>query len=108
MVFNPDDPHDGHSATEAGFTYRMVHIGPELVMDALRDLSGRRAASPLFAEPVIDDPSLAASLRALSTALFRDGGATALRRRAALPQSWPRPRRMPITAPNVASTEKPP
>jgi len=23
MAFNPDDPHDGHAAGEAGFTYRM-------------------------------------------------------------------------------------
>jgi hypothetical protein len=29
MTFNPDDPHDGHAAGEAGFTYRMVHIWPE-------------------------------------------------------------------------------
>ena len=29
MAFNPDDPHDGHAATDGGFTYRMVHIWPE-------------------------------------------------------------------------------
>ena len=31
MAFNPDEPHDGHAATEHGFTYRIVHIGPQLV-----------------------------------------------------------------------------
>lgn len=67
MAFNPDDPHDGHAATELGFTYRMVHIGPELV-------PGR----PLFAEPVVDDAVLAGALRALHGALL--GGAAALKR----------------------------
>jgi AraC-like DNA-binding protein len=64
MAFNPDDPHDGHSATELGFTYRMVHIGPELV-------PGR----PLFAEPVVDDPVLAGALRALHGALLANAPA---------------------------------
>ena len=31
MTFNPDDPHDGHAVTEAGFTYRMIHVGPDLL-----------------------------------------------------------------------------
>ena len=35
MAFNPDDPHDGHAGDELGFTYRMVHIGPDLVADVL-------------------------------------------------------------------------
>src|SRR3982074_2965203 len=35
MAFNPEDPHDGHAATEVGFTYRMVHLGSELVADVL-------------------------------------------------------------------------
>lgn len=41
IAFNPDDPHDGHAADELGFTYRMVHIGPELVADVLADITGR-------------------------------------------------------------------
>ena len=28
MAFNPDDPHDGRSATGHGFSYRMIHAGP--------------------------------------------------------------------------------
>ncbi len=31
MAFNPDDPHDGYPANESGFTYRIVHIGTEVV-----------------------------------------------------------------------------
>ena len=78
MAFNPDDPHDGHASDEAGFTYRMIHVGPELVTGVLTDVTGRPACLPLFAEPVIGDPVLARHVRALHRALL--GRATALRR----------------------------
>jgi AraC-like DNA-binding protein len=78
MAFNPDDPHDGHAADGLGFTYRMVHIGPDLVRDVLSDREGRPAGLPLFADPVIDDPLVARRVRALHGALL--GGAPALRR----------------------------
>ena len=41
MAFNPDDPHDGHSATAGGFTYRMVHIGPGLMSEVMADVAER-------------------------------------------------------------------
>jgi AraC-like DNA-binding protein len=82
MAFNPDDPHDGWAADGLPFTYRMVHIGPDLVADLLADAalrSGARPAGlPLFTEPVLTDPVLAASVRRLHHALT--GGAPALRR----------------------------
>ena len=43
MAFNPDDPHDGRATTGQGFSYRMIHIGPELVADVLADIGGRPA-----------------------------------------------------------------
>jgi AraC-like DNA-binding protein len=78
MAFNPDDPHDGQATDGFGFTYRMIHIGPELVSAVLADAAGRPAGLPLFAEPVLSDPVLAARLRRLHVALL--GQATALRR----------------------------
>lgn len=69
MAFNPDDPHTGHAATPHGFTYRMVHIGPELVTDLMADMEGRPIPRPLFADPVLDAPEIAASLRCLHAAL---------------------------------------
>ncbi|MGI5273786.1 AraC family transcriptional regulator [Nonomuraea sp. CA-218870] len=78
MAFNPDDPHDGRAADALGFTYRIVHLGPGLVSEVLGDLAGRPTGLPLFAEPVVYDPALAAALRALHAALL--GGAPALRR----------------------------
>ena len=63
MAFNPDDPHDGHAAGDGGFTYRMVHIGPEF----FASLTG--IPLPLFRSPVIEDPVVAASVRGLHQAL---------------------------------------
>jgi AraC-like DNA-binding protein len=61
MAFNPDDPHDGHTGSPSGFTYRMVHV----------DLGQVRAAQaeagyvglPLFADPVIRDSELVDRIR---------------------------------------------
>jgi AraC-like DNA-binding protein len=69
MTFNPDDPHDGHAAGEAGFTYRMVHIWPEFFAALIGD-----APLPLFGSPVIDDPVVARSLRRLHDALTTPAG----------------------------------
>ncbi|MGW4475749.1 AraC family transcriptional regulator [Nonomuraea sp. NPDC004354] len=78
MAFNPDDPHDGHAADRFGFTYRIIHIGPEVVADALEDSTGSRLGLPLFTAPVLEDPVLAHTLHALHRALL--GGASTLRR----------------------------
>ncbi|WP_309237551.1 AraC family transcriptional regulator [Actinomadura sp. BRA 177] len=78
IAFNPDDPHDGHAADELGFTYRIVHIGPELVSDVLADIADRPAWLPLFDSPVLNDPVLARNLRGLHAALL--GTATTLAR----------------------------
>lgn len=78
MAFNPDDPHDGHAGGPEGFTYRMIHIGPELVQDLLSDIAGSPAGLPLFADPVVSDAALAHKLRALHRALANQ--APALRR----------------------------
>lgn len=70
MTFNPDDPHDGRAADALGFTYRMVHLGPDLVAEVLDDLGGRQAGLPLFAEPVVQAQPLAHAVRALHRAMM--------------------------------------
>jgi hypothetical protein len=70
MTFNPDDPHDGHPSGPAGFTYRMLHLPPELVGDVLADAGG--GGLPLFAAPVAQDEALASRLRRVH-ALLLDG-----------------------------------
>ncbi len=72
MAFNPDDPHDGWSASPGGFTYRMVHIGPSLVAGVLADIGATPGALPLFAEPVLADHVLARSVGRLHESLTDD------------------------------------
>jgi len=74
MAFNPDEPHDGHAAVEDGFTYRIVHIGPDVVTDVLSDAAAAPVGLPLFVEPVLHDPVLADALRCLHTALRERSG----------------------------------
>jgi AraC-like DNA-binding protein len=78
MAFNPEDPHDGHAATGQGFTYRMIHVGPEFLADLLADVTGRPASLPLFASPVLDDAAAARAVYGLHAALT--GGAGPLER----------------------------
>jgi AraC-like DNA-binding protein len=74
MTFNPDDPHDGHAVTEDGFTYRMIHVGPDLLAAVMSDVAGRRAGLPLFPVPVADDRLLADRLRRLHRAVSGQAG----------------------------------
>jgi AraC-like DNA-binding protein len=77
MAFNPDEPHDGRTATEHGFTYRIVHIGPALVADVLSDKAGRSTGLPLFTDPVLIDPVLANAVGRLHRSLLGDASALA-------------------------------
>jgi AraC-like DNA-binding protein len=76
MTFNPDDPHDGHAASDGGFTYRMVHVWPEFFAGLLGEGSGAEISArplPLFRDPLIDDPAAAAALRRLFGAIRGPG-----------------------------------
>jgi len=72
MTFNPDDPHDGHNDGPAGFTYRMLHLPPELIADVLADARGGPGGLPLFTAPVVEDDPLARRLWRVH-ALLLDG-----------------------------------
>ncbi len=50
-VLHPDELHDGHAGTEAGFGYRLLYVEPALIFDAVRLLSGQRASFRLCATP---------------------------------------------------------
>jgi AraC-like DNA-binding protein len=69
MAFNPDDPHDGHAGSPTGFTYRMVHIDPGQVRDALAE-AGCGDGLPLFPEPVIHDRELVTLVRRTADAVL--------------------------------------
>jgi AraC-like DNA-binding protein len=77
MVFNPDEPHDGHAGIPEGFTYRMLYLQPDRVQRVLADArDGRPAALPFSRAPLIRDRVLARLVRALHEAL--GGGASRL------------------------------
>ena len=74
MAFNPDDPHDGHAATGNGFTYRMIHMAPDLLTDLFADLTGAANSGMAGGAPVIADPGLAGAVRRLHQSLTGPAG----------------------------------
>jgi AraC-like DNA-binding protein len=64
VVLHPDEPHDGHAGTDAGFRYRMLYVPPARLQEALGG-----SALPFVAGGVSTDPRLAAATRALLAGL---------------------------------------
>jgi len=60
IVLHPDEVHDGHAGTEAGFHYRMVYLEPALLQQALGG-----AALPFIEGGISADPRLYAATEAL-------------------------------------------
>ncbi len=48
-ILHPDETHDGRAGTDEGFSYRIVHIDPRLVQEALRG-----NPLPFVGHPVVD------------------------------------------------------
>lgn len=61
----PGEVHNGHSVTEAGWTYRMFYLDPKLLQQAATEVAGRPAELPFFQAGVIHDNELAQSIRHL-------------------------------------------
>ncbi len=64
VVLHPDEPHDGHAGTEAGFGYRQLYVAPAVIAEAARALCGRACALPFVRQPVATNPILADAIRA--------------------------------------------
>ena len=64
-LVNPGEVHTGHAATRQGWTYRMFYFDAEVMLAAAQQITGRRQSIPFFAQGVLNDPILAASLRRL-------------------------------------------
>jgi AraC-like DNA-binding protein len=60
FVLHPDEAHDGHAGTGAGFCYRILYLDPGAVQDAL---GGGRAPLPFVTEAVSHNAGLLAALR---------------------------------------------
>jgi AraC-like DNA-binding protein len=61
FILHPDELHDGHAGTEAGFRYRILYVEPRLIQAAL---GGTRCKLPFVREPVTAGGRLRAAIRA--------------------------------------------
>lgn len=52
-VLHPDEEHDGHAGTEAGFGYRILYIDPAMIFEAAQTLCGHACPLPFVRAPVI-------------------------------------------------------
>lgn len=59
VVLHPDEAHDGRPGSDEALVYRSLYLDPVAVHEAARALTGRRAALPFVAAPVLSDPRLA-------------------------------------------------
>jgi AraC-like DNA-binding protein len=63
VVLHPDEPHDGHAGSDAGFGYRQLYVEPALIFEATRGRLGGRGALPFVRQGVVTSPALAAAIR---------------------------------------------
>lgn len=61
----PGEPHNGYAASEQGWSYRMLYLGPELLQQAAEELKGKPAGMPFFRAGALEDEVLAAGIRDL-------------------------------------------
>jgi AraC-like DNA-binding protein len=58
VVLHPDEIHDGHAGTDAGFGYRQLYVDPALIFDAVQVLRGPGCSLPFVRTPVVLNPKL--------------------------------------------------
>ncbi len=68
-LVNPGEPHDGHAATDDGWTYRMFYFDTGLFQRAADEIGGKAAPLPFFQDGVIDDSDLATEIHSFHTTL---------------------------------------
>ena len=69
VVLHPDELHDGHAGTEAGFGYRQLYVEPALIFEAAQELRGQACTLPFVRRPVVMSPRLSNAI----TRAFEDG-----------------------------------
>lgn len=62
IVIAPDEPHDGHAGSEAGFAYRMLYLDPRRIAVALDGYGGRVRSLPGGGAAVDEDRALAEAI----------------------------------------------
>src|SRR5215212_5059855 len=62
VVLHPDESHDGHAGTDAGFGYRQLYIEPAMIFEATRALGDGAGFLPFVRQPVTTNTVLAAAI----------------------------------------------
>jgi AraC-like DNA-binding protein len=62
VVLHPDEPHDGHAGTDAGFGYRLLYVDPALIFEAAQVLLGHACALPFVRTPVARNARLSEAI----------------------------------------------
>jgi AraC-like DNA-binding protein len=70
ITVNPDEIHDGETATDLGYQYRMAYISPEIISEILTECYGAKCALSYFPSPVTFDNDV--SKRLLHALLLLD------------------------------------
>lgn len=68
FVLHPDETHDGHAGTEAGFHYRILYVEPGAISDAL---GGARRALPFVRDTVSNNRRIVAAIAPALSGLER-------------------------------------
>lgn len=63
ILVNADEVHNGHSASEGGWSYKAMYPRPEQFESLKNELDFQFTGAPYFSEPVVYDPYLATQLR---------------------------------------------
>jgi AraC-like DNA-binding protein len=69
VVISPDELHTGQSATDYGWSYRMIYPAADLLARIASEVSEQPRGIPYFTSPVFYDDALFAALRAAHIAL---------------------------------------
>lgn len=62
VVINPGEMHTGAALLPSGWSYRMLYPDASVLQAVASEMSGRPRDIPFFAEPVLDDPTIAAHI----------------------------------------------
>jgi len=65
VLVNADQVHDGHKATDNGWSYRAMYPTPEMLSDISVELQGKHKDAPWFPDPVVRDTYIANKLHHL-------------------------------------------
>ncbi len=69
VVISPDELHTGQSATDYGWSYRMIYPPADLLARVASELAGQPRGIPYFTSPIVCDDALFVVLRAAHVAL---------------------------------------